>query len=100
MQTKDFIEKLNEKLDLKDNKLSLKENKNIRGVGNIFYEGVEICPCPLEEIFEDYRENYTAVFPGDRYVPHPTQSIIEAKVIQFIDKWNNEEGFKDLMLGK
>jgi len=97
MSTKDFIEQLNKELNIT---LIIKENKNISNLGNIFYEGVEICACPFIDIYEDVRPEYKTTFPGDREVAHPSTIIIKSKIISFLDRWNNEPDFKETMLDK
>lgn len=68
---------------------------NLDMVG-IYLDTVFICGAPSNEIFEEVKPEYTNKF-GDR---HRTIEETEAKVNQFLNRWENEEGFKDLFYEK
>lgn len=95
MKTKDFIDSLCTKYKVS---LTIRQNKNVQGLGNIFYNDVfEICPCPLEEIYEDVRENYSVTFPGDFVMPHPNMSMIESRISNFLYRLETDKEFKELV---
>lgn len=96
LQTKDFIEQLNKELGIT---LTLVQNKNYPELGNVFYNNGEICPVPFNTINETLIPTYT-IDLGGKTVPHPGMDSVKSKVITFIDRWNNEDGFKELMTEK
>lgn len=97
MKTKDFIDSLAKKYE---SNLTIKENKNIPGLGNIFYNDFEICSCPFEDIYEEVRPNYTVTFPGDFVMQHPSMDMIEAKINNFITRLKTDTDFSDLVNNK
>lgn len=97
MKTKDFILELNKEFN---NKLELKQNRNVQEIGNIFYEGIEICPCPFEDIYEEEKSEYKVYFKDGASAPHPTTVTIKGKIKNFVNRLKTEPDFRDLMLGK
>ena len=97
MLTKDFIEQLNKEFNLDTELLTVRENKNVPGLGNIFLGKAEICPIPLNDIYEERKDDHFIVFNDGRKILHPSSIEIKSKIILFLDRWNNEEGFKELM---
>lgn len=90
MKTKLFIEELSKEIG---EELSLVQNKNYASMASIFWKGQQICSVPSDEIFEEHNPAYQ----NEGGYAHRNIPTAKAQVISFIDRWNNEEGFKELM---
>jgi hypothetical protein len=90
MNTKLFIEELSKELG---EELTLVQNKNYSSMASIYWKGQQVCSIPSGEIFEEHNPSYQNEL-GHAHRNIPTA---KAQVISFIDRWNNEEGFKELM---
>ena len=90
MKTKLFIDELSK--EIKEN-LTVVDNKNYPSMASIYWNNQQICSVPSDEIFEEHNPSYA----NELGYAHKNIATAKAQVINFIDKWNNEEGFKELM---
>lgn len=90
MKTKEFVEQLN--TELKEN-ITLVQNSNYPSMGAIYWNGQQVCSIPFNEIFEEHNPGYT----NEAGYPHRNMATAKAQIVAFIDRWNNEDGFKELM---
>jgi hypothetical protein len=93
MKTIDFIKQLSEETK---QELSLVQNRNYPSMGSVFWNSQQICSVPFNDIFEEHNPSYS----NEAGYPHRNIETAKAMVISFIDRWNNEDGFKELMTEK
>lgn len=90
MLTKEFISRLEEKLKVK---LELRQSPNYPSMSGVYYDGVYICAAPSEQIKAEHDTSYT----NESGYPHRTSVFVEAKVVDFVNRYNSDPEFKALV---
>lgn len=90
MQTKEFITGLESKLNVK---LELRQSPNYPSMSGIYYAGVYICAAPSDQI----KDEHDTAYVNEAGYPHRTKIFVEAKVSDFVNRYNTDPEFKALM---
>lgn len=90
MKTREFVEQLSKELN---QELSLVQNNNYPSMASIYWNGQQVCSVPSQEIFEEHNPAYS----NEGGYAHRNIPTAKAIIISFIERWNNEDGFKELM---
>jgi hypothetical protein len=85
MQIRDFIKELNVDIEVV-------QNKNYPSMVHLKYKGIDVCAAP-NEIHDNVNPNYQNE-AGDM---HPNKAVVENKIKMFIDKFENDKEFRELM---
>ncbi len=90
MSSKDFIEQLSKELKVE---LELKPNSNYPSMTSVWYKGAQICSIPSGEINVEHNPGYT----NEAGYAHRNIPTAKALIVSFLDKWEHEAGFQELM---
>ena len=91
MKTKEFITNLSLELG---KELELRDNKNYPSMATVWWNNQQICSVPSQDIYELIRPEYQN---EEGYV-HRNMPTAKAIIISFLDRWENEAGFKEMLL--
>ncbi len=94
MRTEEYIKEISKEFG---KELEVRKHPHLADLVVIYYNGVEICPAPANEIYDNFDKSYCGNFGQDRMIPHPSKSMTRAKIAGFLTRWEHEEGFKELM---